>query len=85
VISDKKRLEIANVCYANVSGQFAMFCNPQMRGPNFKWDEFATMMEEDSDIWMYANNIRGHKETIYRTARQYAREIAERLVKELTK
>ena len=85
MISDKKRLEITNVCYANVSGHFAMFCNPRMRGPNFKWDEFATMMEEDADLWMLTADVRGHKETIHETAKQYAREIAERLVKELTK
>ena len=38
MISDKKRLEIANVCYANVAGEFAMFMNPKCRGPNFTWD-----------------------------------------------
>jgi hypothetical protein len=85
MISDKKRLEIANVCYANVSGQFAMFCNPKMRGPNFKWDRFADMMEKSAEHWIHIHNVRGHKETLKQTAKQYAREIAEHLVKELTK
>lgn len=44
MISDKRRLQIANVCYANVAGEFAIFCNDEMRGPNFKWENFSNMM-----------------------------------------
>lgn len=36
----KKALQIANICYANVSALFAMFTNPKYRGPNFTWDWF---------------------------------------------
>lgn len=81
MISEKKRLEIANVCYANVAGRFAMFCNDQFRGPNFRWDNFVDMMVKDADLWMMIHNVRGNKKDINETAVQYAREIAERLVK----
>jgi hypothetical protein len=79
-ISDKKSMEIANVCYANVAGQFAMFCNPKYRGPNFTWSEFANMMEGQADTWMMIHRVRGHKEDVNKTAALFAREIAERLV-----
>ena len=79
-ISDKKILEVANICYANVAGQFAMFCNSKYRGANFSWSKFATMMEEQADTWMMIHRVRGHKEDINKQAAQFAREIAERLI-----
>jgi hypothetical protein len=42
------------------------------------------MMEQSAEHWIHIHNVRGHKETIRQTAKKYAREIAERLVKELT-
>ena len=80
MISDKKRLEIANVCYANVASDFAMFTNPKYRGTNFTWDWWIGHCEKMADSWMHIHNVRGHKETVNATAKQYAREIAERLV-----
>ena len=79
-ISDKKSMEIANVCYANVAGQFAMFCNSKYRGPNFTWAEFADIMEGQADTWMMIHRVRGHKEDVNKQAALFAREIAERLV-----
>jgi hypothetical protein len=79
-ISDKKIMEVANVCYANVAGQFAMFCNSKYRGPNFTWSDFATMMEKQAETWMMIHRVRGCKEDINKTAAQFAREIAERLI-----
>ena len=73
-------MEVANVCYANVAGQFAMFCNSKYRGPNFTWSDFASMMEEQAGTWMMIHGVRGHKEDINKQAAQFAREIAQRLV-----
>jgi hypothetical protein len=79
MISEKKRLQVANVCYANVAGQLAMFCNPKNRGPNFTWDWFVEHCEQEADLWMMVANVRGHKETIKQTAKSFAREIAQHL------
>ena len=83
MISDKKRLEIANICYANVAGEFAMFNNPKYRGPNFTWDWFPGHCERNADMWMMLNGVRGHKETINQTAKTFAKEIAETLVRRM--
>ena len=80
MISDKKTLEVANICYANVAGQFAMFTNPKYRGPNFTWEWFVEHCEENADLWMQIHNVRGNKEEINKTAKEFAKEIAERLV-----
>jgi hypothetical protein len=80
MISEKKRLQIANICYANVAGSFADFMNPDNRGPNFTWGWFIMYSEELATTWMRIHNVRGHRETINETAKQYAREIAENLV-----
>lgn len=79
MISDKKHLEIANICYANVAGEFAMFTNPKYRGPNFTWDRWVKQCEESAADWMFIHGVRGHKETVKATAKQYALEIAQRL------
>jgi hypothetical protein len=83
MISDKKRLEISNVCYTNVAGDFAMFANPKFRGENFTWDEFPKRCEELAVHWMDIYNVRGDKQMINDTAKQYAREIAARLVQRM--
>ena len=86
-ISKTKRLEIANVCYANVSSQFAMFNNPKYRGPNFTWQNFSAMMVREADLWMIIHHVctaSKNKDEIDDLARQYAKEIADRLVGHLT-
>jgi hypothetical protein len=83
-ISDKKRLQIANVCYANVAGLFAMFHNSKYRGPNFTWAWFVEHCEEHATEWMFIHHVRGHKETINSTAKQFAKEIAGTLVNRMS-
>lgn len=80
-ISDKKRLEVANVCYASVSGLFAFFSNPRNRGPQFTWDTFPVLCEEESEIWMW--RIRGNRNDINCAAKEYAGEIARSLVQRM--
>jgi hypothetical protein len=85
MISDRKRLEVANVCYANVAGEFAIFTNPRYRGANFTWEWFIKHCEENADLWMMIHNVRGKKDVINETARRFAVEIAENLVDKATK
>lgn len=85
MISDKKRLEIANICYANVAGEFAMFTNPKYRGENFTWEWWIEHCEQQADLWMILQNVRGQKAEINETARRFAREIAEHLVHRATR
>ena len=84
MLSDKKKLEIANVCYANVAGEFAMFTNPKYRGPNFTWESFVDGCEKHADLWMFIHHVTGPKKLVTETAKQYAKEIAARLVKRAT-
>lgn len=79
-ISAKKRLEIANVCYANVGGTFARFLDKDMPVTNFKWEDFVDMMEREADLWMMIHQVykgRDNKDEVSTLARKYAREIAE--------
>jgi len=76
----KKRLEVANVCYANVAGEFAMFTNPKYRGESFTWEWWVDHCAENADLWMMIHDVRGDKEQVNTLAKQYAREIAERLI-----
>jgi len=80
MLSDKKRLEIANICYAYVAGNFAMFINPINRGANFTWDSFVIMQEKSSSEWMFIQHVKGEKEEVNTMAKQYANEIATTLV-----
>ena len=83
-LSQKKKLEIANVCYANVVGQFAMFNNPKFRGPNFTWESFIQRMQDEADLWMGIHNIKGNKQMVNDCAKEFAKEIATTLVGHLT-
>ena len=39
-------------CY--VANYFAIFVNPEFRGPNFSWDEFPRMAQDyaDTNMWI---------------------------------
>jgi hypothetical protein len=80
-----KETKIANICYAIVSGNFAMFCNTKNCGPNFKWSEFAEMQEDMclTDIWIYIPVPRNTKakQEIKDMAAKFGREIAESLIR----
>ena len=80
LLSTKKRLEIANICYANVSSQFAMFTNEKNRSPNFSWDWFVDWCERQGSLWMIIHAVKGNRSVIDVVAAQYAKEIAERLL-----
>lgn len=79
-----KKTEIANVCYAVVSGNFATFCNEKYRGFNFNWENFARMQESQirTQLWVQISmpENKKMKEEMENLAAQYAREISERLV-----
>lgn len=79
-LSDKKRMEIANVCYANVAGSFADFCNVRMRGNKFDWRRFVAMMEKESSSWMFLHSVRGDNKLVAEAAEQFAGEIAQTLL-----
>lgn len=72
--------EIAIVCYANVTGMFADFCNPSNRGPNFNWNNFAEMCIRKADVWMICHHVSGNKKYVNAIARQYTKEIATLMV-----
>ena len=76
MLSNKKRLEIANICYANVSSEFASFCNPKFRGPNFTWSNFVDMCANWAPLWMMQNYVNGNEKDINALAIKYTREIA---------
>lgn len=84
MLSDKKRLQIANICYANVAGEFATFSNPKNRGQNFSWEWFIAHCKEIADVWVTLNYVAGPRTLIQETARQYAAEIATTLVQRAT-
>jgi hypothetical protein len=58
----------------------AMLTNPKYRGEKFTWDKFPDMGERRAEEWVFIHNVRGDKEAVNALAKQYAREIAERLV-----
>jgi len=82
------KLWISNICYANVSGLFAMFNNPKNRGSNFTWEFFVRHCEEESEIWLVVNDLLTSNNQINierkELAKKFAKEIAETLVKRLT-
>ena len=79
--SEYMRLKVANV-----SGLFALFSNTKNQGPNFSWEWFVEHCVENADLWLQLSAVRGPKagrERLNELARSYAREIAQRLVKEV--
>lgn len=78
-----KQLQIANYCYALVSGMFAHFHNPIMRGASFTWEQFPEMVSELARVQVFTS-VSMTKKTqaeIKETAAGFALEITTTLVK----
>lgn len=84
-LSKYKKLEVANVCYANVSSLFATFVSSKMRGPNFTWEKFPGICKDWASSWVYIHDIKGDRAALEQYAEECAVEIAQRLVNILTK
>ena len=85
MITENDQLKIANACYAMVLGRFADMLNPDMRGPNFSWARFPDLMADTcaTELCLYIDFQDWPKTTVQEfqdTARQYGREISERIV-----
>lgn len=79
-----KRLEITNICYAIVSGNFAICCNPVYRSADFKWEDFAQMQadqcREKVFEYMPTPASEDEKNAIETMVTQFGREVAQILV-----
>lgn len=86
-MSPNKKKDVALACYALTSSIFAMMHNPRYRGPNFKWEGFANMMEEkcEAEIFIYVNRGKYKVDDIRSYAKECGREIAEGLVSKMSK
>ena len=80
-ISSRMQLRIANVCYAYVAGNFAMFTNDKFRGPKFSWKDFPDMMHDQSKNWLFISNISTTNPSYVSYAQTTAKEIATTLVR----
>lgn len=80
MLSQKKKLEIANICYANVSSDFAMMLNTKYQGSKFTWEGWVARMQRETDLWLILNDVKGNTKANETLAREYTKEIAERLV-----
>lgn len=77
-------MQVANACYAMVSGEFARFINRKNRGLNFDWEEWANRVPERCrvEIWLYVPVPKNDtlKNEIADTAANFGSEIAKQLV-----
>lgn len=80
-MTPEKQNAISLFCYVAVSGLFATFHNPKMRGSEFTWDKFPEMMERHCRT-MYPIQTGDFldKEAEVAHAARTGREIAEHLV-----
>lgn len=88
MLSQKISTQIALVAYATVSDLFATFHNPKMRGENFTWEKFPDIVEGMVATQVFMNIVckdpKKQKEAEDQ-GKKYAREIAEKLIKAMTK
>lgn len=54
-LSQRKKLEIANICYAYIVSDFAAMTNPNNRGDRFTWSRWRDRMLRQCNSWLYLN------------------------------
>lgn len=87
MLSQKITNQIALIAYATVSNMFATFHNPKMRGENFTWEKFPDIVEGMVATQVFMNVVckdQKKQKLAEEQGKKYAREIAQRLIKEMT-
>lgn len=88
MLSQKINSQIALIAYATVSDLFATFHNPKMRGENFTWEKFPNIVEGIVAAQVFCNVVckdEKKQKLAEEQGRKFAHEIAERMVKAMTK
>lgn len=88
MLSEKITSQIALIAYATVSDLFATLHNPKMRGENFTWDKFPNMVEGIVATQVFLNVVckdQKKQKLAEEQGRKFAIEIAEKMVKAMTK
>lgn len=67
--------------YAMVSRMFATFCNPKMRGSNFSWDHFGSLMMDTAALQYPMTCRRMPSDDTCNVVGYHAKELAETLVR----
>jgi hypothetical protein len=79
-LPQKKQLEIANICYANVAGSFALFTNTTYQGPNFTWLWWRDHLINQAEDWLMVNDVKGNQKQNKELAIKYTKEITNSLL-----
>ena len=80
MILKTKKLEIANICYANVSGIFADFIQMSSSGNLYNWNNFPNYCERSAYLWLMLNSSIERTDAVVALAKEYAKEIATTLI-----
>ena len=51
-MTNRERLRLEHLCYANVLASFAFFHNPKYRGPGFSWDWWVENCVSSTHTWL---------------------------------
>lgn len=81
MLSQRKQMQICNVIYASVAGDFAAMMNPRFRGPKFNWDGWLERIDQWCPIWLGMNLIDDEKPEYVQFARKVAKDFASNLVR----
>jgi len=79
-LSDRQRLEIANICYANVAGMFADLCGRALRGHTVDWQGFPERCQRHSESWLWIHHARANTDAGRAAAKEFSKEIADNLL-----
>ncbi len=79
-LSQKKKFEIANICYACIAGEFADFCNERNRGLNFSWAKWIVSCENKVPSWIAFHSALANNPNVILTAKEYSKQISTELV-----
>lgn len=80
MLSNSTKNTIANICYANILGQFASFHAPNMQGSKFTWENFPHMCTGWTYTWLITNYHKKITPEILTLAYTYTWEISSKAV-----
>ena len=51
-MTNRERLRVQHILYANILASFAFFHNPKYRGPDFSWDWWVENCVDSVEVWL---------------------------------
>ncbi len=81
-MTNRERLRVQHILYANILASFAFFHNPKYRGPDFSWEWWVENCADSVEVWLLVH-FKFVGQDMLRESQEFAKAVAKASVERM--